>query len=416
MDVVHLPTDGPFDGSPSDGDGTEPDFVFSSRGTVLKAFGVAERLDVALDDRAFTGGAWDAALDRSFRALKAKGIDNPIVVGAVPFDGRLSAQLFIPRRHTLTDAARTDAARAGRDAANDGVSPDIASISEVVDRPGYEAAVGRALDLFQTTALRKVVLSRPLDIEARTAFSPHRLVQALLRQNPGAYVFKIPVASGQTLIGASPELLIRKVGRMVVSNPLAGSAKRSPSAEEERRRAQTLLGSEKDRVEHRYVVDAVREVLSDHCTALSVPDGPSVIRTPTMLHLSTEITGILTDAALSPPLSSLRLAHALHPTPAVCGTPALLARDAIGRLEGYPRHWYSGMVGWMDSQGNGEWAVTIRCGLVDGRRLRLYAGAGIVAESKPSAEWDETAAKLTTMLNLFGLSAALPAAGLVLAS
>lgn len=413
MDVVHLPIDGPIDGSPSGGDGTEPDFVFSSRGTVLKAFGVAERLDVALDDRAFIGGAWDAALDRSFRALKAKGIDNPIVVGAVPFDGRLSAHLFIPRRHTLTDAARTDAAR---DAANDGVSPDIVSVSEVVDRPGYEAAVGRALDLFRTTALRKVVLSRPLDIEARTAFAPQRLVRALLRQNPGAYVFKVPVAGGQTLIGASPELLIRKVGRMVVSNPLAGSAKRSPSAEEERRRAQALLGSEKDRVEHRYVVDAVREALSDHCTALSVPDGPSVIRTPTMLHLSTEITGILADAALSPPLSSLRLAHALHPTPAVCGTPTPLARDIIAQLEGYARHWYSGMVGWMDSQGNGEWAVTIRCGLVDGRRLRLYAGAGIVAESRPSAEWDETAAKLTTMLNLFGLSAALPAPGLVLAS
>lgn len=413
MDVVHLPIDGPIDGSPSGGDGTEPDFVFSSRGTVLKAFGVAERLDVALDDRAFTGGAWDATLDRSFRALKAKGIDNPIVVGAVPFDGRLSAQLFIPRRHTLTDAARSDTPR---DAANDGVSPDIVSVSEVVDRPGYEAAVGRALDLFRTTALRKVVLSRPLDIEARTAFAPQRLVRALLRQNPGAYVFKVPVAGGQTLIGASPELLIRKVGRMVVSNPLAGSAKRSPSAEEERRRAQALLGSEKDRVEHRYVVDAVREALSDHCTALSVPDGPSVIRTPTMLHLSTEITGILADTAPSPPLSSLRLAHALHPTPAVCGTPAPLARDAIGQLEGYARHWYSGMVGWMDSQGNGEWAVTIRCGLVDGRRLRLYAGAGIVAESRPSAEWDETAAKLTTMLNLFGLSAALPAPGLVLAS
>ncbi len=166
----------------------------------------------------------------------------------------------------------------------------------------------------------------------------------------------------------------------------------------------SMLASAKDRTEHRYVVDAVRAALAGHCSHLSVPDVPSVIRTPTMLHLSTELTGELAD----PTVSSLRLAHALHPTPAVCGTPTDLARDAIARLEGYARNWYSGMVGWMDSRGNGEWALSIRCGLVQGRRLRLYAGAGVVADSDPAAEWEETAAKLTTMLNLFGVGAALP--------
>ncbi|MGF7176928.1 isochorismate synthase [Azospirillum doebereinerae] len=398
MDVIS-PSAGDF---PSDGDSPDPDFVFSSQGKVLKSFGIAERLPVALNSPDFTGGAWDERLRNAFRALKAKGVDNPIVVGAVPFDSRQPAQLFIPRRYEIADAARFV-----RDAGDDGAALEVAGIHETINRRHYESAVGQALDLFRTTALKKVVLSRPLDIEARRLFAPQSLAHALLRQNPGAFVFSVPVAYGQTLIGASPELLIRKTGRNIVSNPLAGSARRSPSREEEERRVKALLGSQKDKTEHRYVVDAVREALSGHCATLSVPEGPSVIRTPTMLHLSTEIAGELAD----PSVSSLRLAHALHPTPAICGTPTDPAFDAIGRLEGYARNWYGGMVGWMDSQGNGEWALSIRCGLASGRNLRLYAGAGVVADSKPAAEWEETAAKLTTMLNAFGLSAAVATAG-----
>lgn len=395
MDVIH-PSAGE---ASSGGDSPDPDFVFCSQGKVLKTFGVAERLPVVLNDPDFTGGTWDERLRRSFRTLKAKGIDNPILVGAVPFDGRQTARLFIPQRHEVADAARFV-----RDA-GPGPALEVAGMHETIGRRHYEAAVEGALDLFRTTGLRKVVLSRPLDVETRGLFTPNRLMHALLRQNPGAFVFSVPVAYGQTLVGASPELLIRKTGRSILSNPLAGSATRNASVEEERRRAQALLGSTKDKVEHRYVVEAVRDALAPHCASLSVPEGPSVIRTPTMLHLSTEVTGEVAD----PSLSSLRLAHALHPTPAVCGTPTGAAFDAIARLEGYARNWYSGMVGWMDSHGNGEWALSIRCGLVSGRNLRLYAGAGIVAESSPAAEWEETAAKLATMLNAFGLADAVAA-------
>ncbi|MDQ2101197.1 isochorismate synthase [Azospirillum isscasi] len=395
MDVLPLPAGERLPGGRSD-----PDFAFASRGRVLKAYGVDERLDVALDDRSFADGRWEEALDRAFRRRKAQGVENPILVGAVPFDGRQHARLSIPQHYDHEDAglmaADPDAASLNAAALN--------AIEETVGRSAFEAAVARAIGLFRDTPLKKVVLSRPLDVEAREAFASGRLLRALLRQNPGAYVFSAPVAYGQTLVGASPELLIRKTGRTVVSNPLAGSAPRSTSAEAERLRTAALLASAKDRTEHRYVVDAVRAALAGHCSRLSVPDAPSVIHTPTMLHLSTELTGELAD----PTVSSLRLAHALHPTPAVCGTPTGLARDAIARLEGYARNWYSGMVGWMDSRGNGEWALSIRCGLVQGRRLRLYAGAGVVADSTPAAEWEETAAKLTTMLNLFGVGAAQP--------
>ena len=404
MDVLPLPL-----GEKSPGGRSGPDFAFASRGRVLKAFGVEERLDVALDDDRFAGGGWEEALHGAFRRRAAQGVDNPILVGAVPFDSRQQARLFIPQRYEHEDADRF---AASSPAAADELSAELAAIEETVGRRAFEAAVDQALGLFRDTPLRKVVLSRPLDVEAHRGFATDRLLRALLRQNPGAYVFAAPVAYGQTLVGASPELLIRKTGRTVVSNPLAGSAPRSASAEVERQRTAALLASGKDRTEHRYVVDAVRDALAGHCSRLSVPDEPSVIRTPTMLHLSSELTGELAD----PAVSSLRLAHALHPTPAVCGTPTDLARDAIARLEGYSRNWYCGMVGWMDSRGNGEWALAIRCGLIQGRRLRLYAGAGIVAGSDPAAEWEETAAKLATMLNLFGVGTSLPTATVEMAS
>lgn len=376
---------------------TDPDFAFSSHGTVLRAFGVAHTLDTALDGDDFASGAWERRLAGIFESLRGQGIDNPVVVGAVPFDCRQPARLFIPKRHTLSGLpAGTVSASA---------PSGIAAVREVVGRDAYTAAVDRAIGLFRTTPLRKVVLSRPLDIDSDSAFTPPRLVDGLLQQNPGAYVFSVPVGEGRHLIGASPELLLRKVGRSVLSNPLAGSARRGGPVEEEKQRLDALRASEKDRIEHRYVVEAVRDALAPHCTALTVPDEPEVIGTPTMWHLSTRVTGELSDDNLS----ALRLAHALHPTPAVCGTPHALAHDAIGALEGYARGWYSGMVGWMDSHGCGEWAVTIRCGLVDGNSLRLYAGAGIVAHSCPEAEWEETAAKLRTMLNLFGLGGAGPA-------
>ncbi|MCW2246585.1 isochorismate synthase [Azospirillum fermentarium] len=384
----------------SAGGDSDPDFVFSSNGTVLRAFGVAHTLDTALDGDDFAGGRWDRRLSGIFDSLRAQGMANPVVVGAVPFDCRQPARLFIPRRYSLNSLPDGAAASSAPPSA-------VAGVREVVDHSAYTAAVRRAIGLFTTTDLRKVVLSRPLDIDADGGFAPARLVDALLQQNPTAYVFSVPVGQGEHLIGASPELLLRKVGRTVLSNPLAGSARRGGPEHEEQARLDALLASEKDRIEHRYVVDAVRDALAPHCRTLSVPDEPEALSTPTMWHLSTRVTGELADDGLSP----LRLAHALHPTPAVCGTPHALAHEAIGALEGYARGWYSGMVGWMDSHGCGEWAVTIRCGLVSGTRLRLYAGAGIVAHSCPEAEWEETAAKLRTMLNLFGLGGAVAAAG-----
>lgn len=210
---------------------------------------------------------------------------------------------------------------------------------------------------------------------------------------------KMKKKKSKTLIGASPELLVSRSGMQVVSNPLAGSRPRSDDPVEDKRRAEELLSSPKDLHEHAVVVEAVATVLRPYCHTLHVPEKPSVIHSEAMWHLSTEVKGELKD----PNTSSLELAIALHPTPAVCGTPMEEAREAIQKIEPFDREFFTGMLGWSDLNGDGEWIVTIRCAEVQENTLRLYAGAGVVAESNPEDELAETSAKFQTMLKALGL-------------
>ncbi|MET9663490.1 isochorismate synthase, partial [Streptomyces sp. NPDC006510] len=220
----------------------------------------------------------------------------------------------------------------------------------------------------------------------------------LARRDPVGHTFALPTGAGRTLIGASPELLVSRQGQRVVANPLAGSTPRSTDLAEDVRRAAALLESAKDLHEHAVVVDAVHQALAPHCTELTVPARPTLIRTATMWHLSTTVTGTLA----SPDTSALALACALHPTPAVCGTPTTTARRVIAETEPFDRGFFTGVVGWGDARGDGEWVVTIRCAEAEERTLRLYAGAGIVAASVPGAETAETAAKFRTFLSAVG--------------
>lgn len=157
--------------------------------------------------------------------------------------------------------------------------------------------------------------------------------------------------------------------------------------------ASGLLHSEKDLREHAIVVREIERILRPLCVELSVPAMPSAISTDTLWHLSTQIDGVLAE----PVPTALDLARALHPTPAICGYPTALAREAIGALEGFARGYYAGLVGWQDESGDGEWALALRCAQVEGRHLRLYAGAGIVAGSDPESEYVETRTKLATL-------------------
>ena len=226
-------------------------------------------------------------------------------------------------------------------------------------------------------------------------------MRALAARNAAAYVFAADLSAGRgerTLFGASPELLVSRTDRNVVSHPLAGSFPRSNDPAEDQRRAEALQGSAKDRHEHALVVEAIADVLTDYCSELAVPPVPELVPTGTMWHLGTRITGRLAD----PGITALDLAVALHPTPAVCGVPPDRARAAIAELEGFQRGFYAGAVGWCDAAGDGTWVVAIRCAELSAQGLRLYAGAGIVAGSDPDAELAETEAKFGTMLVVLG--------------
>ncbi|MDP9302214.1 MAG: isochorismate synthase [Actinomycetota bacterium] len=243
-------------------------------------------------------------------------------------------------------------------------------------------------------ALRKVVLARTIEVDAGRELDPRRLAHRLRAVNPDAFTFAAPTPAG-ILVGASPELLVSRFGREVRSNPLAGSAARSGDPAEDRANAEALLGSAKDREEHGIVVEAIAEVLRSVCRELTWDPAPALLETPNVWHLSTRFRGLLRE----PGPGVLELVGALHPTPAVAGEPREAALEVIAELEPFERGSYAGPVGWMDASGDGEWAIALRCAELRGDRATLYAGAGIVAGSRPVAEVDETERKFRAFLD-----------------
>ncbi|MFE3781318.1 isochorismate synthase MenF [Amycolatopsis sp. NPDC059090] len=245
--------------------------------------------------------------------------------------------------------------------------------------------------------LDKVVLARSAELFADGIIDPAALFAALADADPDGYVFSVDMG-GKTLVGASPELLVSVRDGLARANPLAGSARRVVDPVRDAQIATALLASPKDKHEHEIVVAAVADGLAPLCRDLRIPDTPELLSTVTMWHLSTPIT-----ARPRAGVSALELALALHPTPAVCGSPRGVARQVIAETEPFDRGFYTGMVGWTDARGDGEWVVTIRCGEVEDDRLRLFAGAGIVAGSTPEAELAETDAKFRTLLAVLGI-------------
>ncbi|MEV1002663.1 isochorismate synthase [Nonomuraea sp. NPDC050202] len=330
-------------------------------------------------------------LPDALAALLARRPTGCLAVGAVSFDG-------LACRLTLCDTVTRAGPLPRQHHFRCGVNP--VTITAVPSEEDYVKAVRRAIDRIAAGELDKAVLSRALAVTSARRLS----VPGLLRHLGGhGYTFAVPIGTRRTLIGASPELLISRRTRdgisMIVANPLAGSTPRGAGPAADRQAAQELLASAKDRHEHRLVVEEVARALDPFCRDLHVPAEPTPLATPTLWHLSTLITGTLAD----PAPSSLALAAALHPTPAIAGTPTKPALALISELEGgggVERGYYCGLVGWTDATGDGEWALALRCAVLDGdRRLRLYAGAGIVADSDPAAELAETNAKFGIMLD-----------------
>lgn len=329
------------------------------------------------------------------------------IMAAIPFSHHGGAHVVLPRQVSIISGPHDaglpkERARRCPQAARSSRRPVITAVPSAAV---YCRNVEQALAQIQGQAFEKVVLARSLKVEA--GIDLPALLHRLARSNPAGYTFALELAGvagdRRSLVGASPELLLAKRGRQIISNPLAGSIARSDDPLEDARRAQRLRLSAKDRHEHALVVNAVAAALKPFCISMNVPPEPSLLSTQTMWHLSTEVKGELGPGAPT----SLELALALHPTPAVCGYPSPAAYDFIRRVEGFDRGLFSGLVGWSNASGDGEWAVTIRCAEIGATASTIYAGAGIVAGSQPEMELAETSAKMRTMLRAMNLESVL---------
>lgn len=315
-----------------------------------------------------------------------------IVMGALPYDGSCDAILRLPERVIR-----------GMPLQGEPAPPPGWAISALIPDPlpvEYEAAVGRALEAIDAGEVDKVVLARTLMVEADAPIDPRLVARRFNAEEPGCFVFLVALPEGvSSLVGASPELVIRREGLSVSSDPLAGTARRSPDAMRDQEIARQLLDAVKEQREHRLVAEAVADAMTPFCSNLIVDGEPSLTSTATLWHLHTAIKGRLKPDAPD----ALTIAAALHPTPAVCGTPQAAAAGLIRRLEPFDRRFFAGLVGWVDARGDGEWALTLRCAEVSGSTARLHAGAGIVAGSDPAAEDLETEAKFGVGLRALGV-------------
>ncbi|EDA6233202.1 isochorismate synthase EntC, partial [Salmonella enterica] len=329
-------------------------------------------------------------LRQQFAEAKSQGIANPILVGAIPFDTRQPSSLFIPM--AWQSFSRQQKQRTAR-YFTDHQPLTVTARKAIPEQDAFEAMVARAAMLTATPDVDKVVLSRLIDITTDVAVDSGALLERLVAQNPVSYNFHVPLADGGVLLGASPELLLRKEGERFSSLPLAGSARRQPDDVLDREAGNRLLASQKDRHEHELVTQAMKQILRDRSTELQLPSSPQLITTPTLWHLGTPFEGKANAGE-----NALTLACLLHPTPALSGFPHQVAKKLIAELEPFDRELFGGIVGWCDAEGNGEWVVTIRCAKLQGNQVRLFAGAGIVPASSPVGEWRETGGKLSTML------------------
>jgi menaquinone-specific isochorismate synthase len=256
---------------------------------------------------------------------------------------------------------------------------------------GWIDAVDRAVRRIHRGDVEKVVLARDRVVYSDDPFDAAALVGRLRASFPTCFTFHVA-----GLVGASPELLIRRDGPRVTSLVLAGTAPRGRDARHDADLGAALLRSAKDLAEHRPAVASVRRALDPLVTSLDVDAQPRLLRLANVQHLATGVSGVLRA-----PVHALELAGRLHPTAAVGGTPSDAALAVIAELETIDRERYAGPIGWVDSAGDGEFAIALRCAQLTGARARLFAGAGIVADSLPESELEETRLKLRAMQSAF---------------
>ncbi|HEV3227368.1 MAG TPA: isochorismate synthase [Acidimicrobiales bacterium] len=328
---------------------------------------------------------------------------GPVAFGALPFDPDAPAELVLPREvwgraddgtrwHTRIDQAGDIAGPEPGPATATRGRPAASRFRVEPSRPpdAWCALVEQATKAMADGPLRKVVLAREVVVTGDAAFDAGAVLARLRTTYPGCHLYRV-----DGFVGASPELLVSRAGDIVRSHPMAGTAARGGDPASDARLAASLLASTKDREEHQITIDMVHDTLLNWCSYVDYEAEPSIVPVANVQHLATLVEGRLSQ----PAPSILELVRAVHPTPAVCGSPRNLALDFIRAHEGFDRGPYAGAVGWVDGSGNGSFAVSLRCAVLDGPVARIYAGNGIVADSDPTTELAETRAKLQAMLS-----------------
>jgi menaquinone-specific isochorismate synthase len=279
---------------------------------------------------------------------------------------------------------------------SDTARPTLRLAAQRPEAPEWRASVARLAGAVGRGRLDKAVLARQVDLVAEADIDVPAVLARLRASAPESTVFAV-CRGGRTFLGATPERLVRLDGRHLRSVAMAGSIRRGADGPADERLAAELLASDKEREEHAVVVDMLRSTLAPITDELAIPSLPHVERLRHLQHLVTPVEG-----RLRAPSGVLRLAGLLHPTPAVGGMPRDLALELIAEEELHERGWYAGPLGWTDRAGDGELVVALRSGVVEGRSATLLAGCGIVADSDPEREWQESTTKLLALGSALG--------------
>ncbi len=375
------------------------------RGDGLVGWGRALHFTARGADRFHEAEAWWRSV--TARAVVRDEVGTPgtglVCFGSFPFadDSADSARLIVPstivgRRDgqtwVTTVSLEPQLVPVGAPSvAGDPTPPhDVAFADGWVSPSDYAHAVAEAVERINSGALDKVVLARDLIATAKEPIDPRWILRRLAERYENTWVFAVA-----GLLGATPELLVRRDQGLITSRVLAGTIRRTGDDEADLALAASLARSSKDLEEHEYAVRSVADALAPHSSSMNVPESPFVLHLPNVMHLATDVAAVSADDA-----SSLTLAASLHPSAAVGGTPTAEAVKLIGELEHMDRGRYAGPVGWMDARGDGAWGIALRSGAIladDPCSIRLYAGCGIVSGSDPESEVAESSAKLIPM-------------------
>ena len=328
-----------------------------------------------------------------------------VAFAAFPFDPKLPGELVIPRTllRSLPNGALSITTVSEGDLSVEAAIEEIASQANHSDMPTStrtviksvippnvwrDELVTEVINRIRDGQLEKMVLAREIQITSDVDINVPQVVKNLVATNPNAMVFSI-----DKFVGASPELLISRKGDVVQANPLAGTAIRLADEDEDMKSMDFLLESVKDQYEHKITIEWLLNELLPFCSYIDADPEPRIVSLPNVHHLATKVHGHLS----TPAASVLELVSALHPTPAVAGKPQAEAINLITQIEKEGRGKYAGPVGWVDANGNGAFAVGIRSAQISGNQANLFAGVGIVADSDPQSELDETDGKFLTM-------------------